>query len=114
MSVDINKVKAIHKGWSGVDMDDAAALQTAVRLEELEQLRSGLEYSEERVRQCTVHTREDLILVVSRVGKIEREIRSIHGWVAVIGWLAIFAFLTGVVMLTGVVLLWKANGWWPF
>jgi hypothetical protein len=52
----------------------AAQLQTMGRIGEAEQ---PLEYTDEEVRQAVVHARQDIVLLVSYLASLNRQIRAI-------------------------------------
>ena len=53
-------------------MGPAAALQSMTIQSEQEKLDQGADYSKQHVRQATVHTRQDMILLVYYLASIER------------------------------------------
>lgn len=54
--------------------DKAEALQDRVRNREAER---GIDYADEDVRRATVHTREDIVLVVSLLSSVNRQLSTI-------------------------------------
>ena len=86
----------------------AMILSEAGKLGEQRQLNQGVDYSDQHVRLSTVHTRQDLVLIVSYLTSLNEAARSILGWVAFMGYMATIAFVWTV----GIPLL-KANNWWP-
>lgn len=64
----------------------AMAVRDQTRMREGDQLADGLDgfnYSEEAVRQAVVHTREDMVMVVSLLADANRQLRMI-AWLAVL------------------------------
>jgi len=65
--------------------DKATDLQDKVRASEIDQLDLGnAHYGQDRVRQAVVHTREDMVLVVSYLKDTVRLLRSIRTLLVVI------------------------------
>jgi hypothetical protein len=72
----------------------AVEVQRAVKYDELKHLDNGLDqYSREQVSQATVHTRQDLVLVVSLLTDLNRQARSLK-WIAFVILLALVLLLT--------------------
>lgn len=60
-------------GW-GEASARAKAVQQSIIEEEAEQLRNGFsDYTEAQVRQAIVHTRQDLIFMISALGNLSRQ-----------------------------------------
>jgi hypothetical protein len=55
--------------------DKAGSLQSSVRLTELDK---GLDYPEEDVRRATVHTRDDVVMLVSYLSSANWQLRSVR------------------------------------
>ena len=53
----------------------AASLQQGVRHDEL---RHGHEYGDSEVKRATVHAREDIVLIVSRLSSVNQQLASIR------------------------------------
>jgi len=73
--------------------DMASELQRGVKHDELENLDKGLDdYSEAQVRQATVHTRHDLVLLVSHFASLNRQVSTVRRllWIiaGLLTWLA--------------------------
>jgi len=76
------------------DIDKSAAdLQRMGRFTEGEQIKQGVDYSEQAVRMATVHTREDMVLVVSYLSGIAKDVRKIQQWVSALGILALVTII---------------------
>lgn len=70
----------------GKFMDKAAELQRGLKFDEIDSLSKGLDdYDEATARQTTVHTRQDLVMVVSLLDRIAEEARSLKRWVIAFG-----------------------------
>ena len=76
----------------------AADLQRSGRFTENEQLESGVDYSEQAVRMATVHAREDMVLVVSYMSGIAKDVRKIQQWVSALGILALVTIIALVIV----------------
>jgi hypothetical protein len=63
---------------------DAEALQQSVIDGDNEQLRMGVDYPDEHVRLATVHTRQDLVLVVSYLASLNRRAKYIQWLLAAV------------------------------
>jgi hypothetical protein len=81
----------------GID-DLAADLQRMGRSTEEDQLRLGVDYSEQHVRLATVHARQDLVLVVSYLSAIAKDVRRIQQWIATLGLLALITLFVLVIL----------------
>ena len=79
-------------GWRG-DLLNATALQKSVIDSDQEQLDMGIDYSFQHVRLATVHTRQDLVLLVSTVGVCANRLRQIR-WLVVV--LTVCAVLSSI------------------
>jgi hypothetical protein len=83
-------------------MDDidklAADLQRGGRFSEKDQLEQGVDYSDQAVRIATVHTREDIILIVSYLSGIAKDVRKIREWITALGILALVVLLALVII----------------
>jgi len=55
--------------------EKAAELQYRVKVDEEEGIK--IDYSEEEVRQAIVHTRQDVVMLVSHLGSISKQLRTI-------------------------------------
>lgn len=64
-----------------MDADDRAKeLQRHVRIDESEQLRDGLSnYEDEQVRQAIVHSRQDIIMIVSYLSSANYKLKIVAG-----------------------------------
>jgi hypothetical protein len=81
------------------DIDKIAGeLQRMGRLTEGDQLERGMDYSDEAVRMATVHTREDIILVVSYLSSIAKDVRKVRQWISALGILALVALFALVII----------------
>lgn len=80
-------------GWTRYKYSEAAgSLQRAVMSSERTNLEKGLDdYTEEEVRQATVHTRQDLVLVVSYLSALNTQAATIRRLLWLI--LAVLAFV---------------------
>ncbi|MER3486898.1 MAG: hypothetical protein C4345_13910 [Chloroflexota bacterium] len=59
-------------------LDGAAALQRGVKADEARNLDSGLDdYSEAQTRQAVVHTRQDIVIIVSLLRDLNRQLRTL-------------------------------------
>jgi hypothetical protein len=76
------------------ESDMASALQRGVMADEAEHLDKGLDlYSEEQKTQAIVHTRQDIVLLVSYVSSISRKMNQ------AIFWLRAISLLLGLLVL---------------
>lgn len=75
--------------------DEAAAeLQRGVKYDELDNLDKGLDdYSETQVRQAIVHTRQDMVLLVSHLSSLNKQAGSIRRLLWIITGLLIWLLL---------------------
>jgi hypothetical protein len=81
------------------DIDKVAAdLQRLGRFTESEQREQGIDYSDQAVRMATVHTREDMVLVVSYLSGIAKDVRKIRQWISALGVLALVALFALVII----------------
>lgn len=55
--------------------DKAGSLQSAVQHSELEK---GFDYAEADVRRATVHTRDDVVMLVSHLSSMNWQLRSVR------------------------------------
>jgi hypothetical protein len=101
-------VKDLH-GHLSPPSRDAMALQMSIKADEIDQLKRGADYSEQQTRLSIVHTRQDLVLVVSYLNSIAESNRTMMGWITVIGWMAVYTFAVDVV-----IPMMKAVHWWPW
>jgi|JI10StandDraft_1071094.scaffolds.fasta_scaffold37518_1 hypothetical protein len=75
------------------DLLNATALQKSVIDSDQEQMDMGIDYSSQHVRLATVHTRQDLVLLVSTVGICANRLRQIR-WLVVV--LTVCAVLSSI------------------
>jgi hypothetical protein len=71
----------------------AEDLQRAVKYGEIENLGNGVDdYSDNQVRQSSVHTRQDLVLIVSHIASLNEQVATIRrlAWIvaAIAAWVA--------------------------
>lgn len=66
------------------DLLNATALQNGVIDDEQKQLDSGIDYSEQHVRLAIVHTRQDMVLLISAANVAATRLRQIRWMVAVV------------------------------
>jgi len=74
--------------------DRAGNLQQFVRGEEARTLGYN-GYDARQVRQAVVHAREDMVLLVSHISSVNRQLRTIKWLLAAIAALAVFAVAVG-------------------
>jgi hypothetical protein len=77
--------------------------------DEEKQLEMGIDYSEQHVRLATVHTRQDLILVVSHLTQIEEHMKAVRSSTANANFWLMAIFVLGVVVPFA-----KSMGWIHF
>lgn len=78
-----------------MDADDRARkLQRHVRIDEAEQLRDGLsDYDDGQIRQAIVHSRQDIVILVSYLSSANYKLKVIAGLLFVaVGLLAYIAY----------------------
>jgi hypothetical protein len=101
-------LKDFHSDLSPVSRN-AMALQMSIKDDEIEQLKRGVDYSDQHTRLSTVHARQDLVLVCSYLHSIAESNHTMLVWVALIGWTALFTFAVDVV-----ITMMKAVHLWPW
>jgi hypothetical protein len=69
---------------------------TRVISDEKEQLEMGIDYSEHHVRLATVHTRQDLVLVVSYLSQIEKQMKAVRSSTANANFWLMAIFILGI------------------
>ena len=74
----------------------AGKLQEKIRDSEQRRIEEGLDYSQQEVRIATVHTREDVTMLVSYMDSINKNLRRINSYLSV---LVIIALVIMVILL---------------